>query len=452
MDSFSEKYAQFDKESLLHELKKYHTILELNELITKDLDLEIVLQNVLKEAMDLTNSEKASVFLINHKKNILEFAATTDENAGELKNLTVPMGKGIAGYVAETGKVVNIEDVKKDNRFYSGIDKATGQDTFSYLCVPLKVRGKIIGTAQLMNKKDGIYQANDEYIMVEFSRIAAIAIENALLHKVTLEKERIERDLTVAREIQNKLLPHGFPDLPDYSIWGLTSPAQEVGGDYYSYFLSEKRDDYLDIVISDVSGKGISASLIVENFDASLKLYRSMYEDLELLMFYVNNFICDNIIMGKFITVFYARIHRKTGIMQYINAGHNSPFLFKNDENNQDVIELENSGPFIGLMKDIAYRSYYLKMEENESLVAFSDGIVEAMNEKEELYGEERLIQDFKDIHLSTKERGNICDARLAAEYIHKKVNEFQNVALQHDDLTLLVVSHKPKIDEKQLA
>lgn len=449
MDIFSKNYDHLDKESLIGELKKYQTILELNELITKDLDLEIVLHNVLHEAIELTSSEKASIFLINREKNILEFAATTDENAGDLKNLTVPLGKGIAGYVAETGKFVNMENVKKDERFYSGIDKATGQDTTSYLCVPLMVRNRIIGTAQLMNKKDGVYQQNDEYIMMEFARIAAIAIENALLHKITLEKERIERDLTVAREIQNNLLPDRFPELPDYSIWGLTRPAQQVGGDYYNYFLSERKDDYIDIVISDVSGKGISASLIVENFDASLKLYKSMYEDVELLMYYVNNFICDNIILGKFITVFFARIHRKTGIVQYINAGHNSPYMFKAQDGNSEVIELENSGPFMGLMKDFAYRSFYLKLEDNETLLAFSDGIVEAMNEKEELYSEERLINDYKEIEKKLKKEKRVLDARRIVEYIQDKVTSFQNSAAQHDDLTLLVVTNNGKKPEK---
>ncbi len=434
-------FQDMDKNQLVEMLQKYQILLEFNEIILQDLDLDTVLQNVLREALKLTRAEKASIFLINREKNILEFAATTDKNADDLKSLTVPMGKGIAGYVAETGKVVNLATVKGDERFYAGIDQATGSQTQSYLCVPMRVRGNIIGTSQLMNKKGGQFDPTDESTMVEFSRIAAIAIENALLHKASLEKQKFERDLIVAKEIQEKLLPRSFPHLEDYSLYGFTQPAQKVGGDYYQYFLSKGDEEYIDFVICDVSGKGVSASLIVENFDAALKLYKTMFEDIELMMFYVNNFICENIILGKFITAFFARVHRKTGIIHYVNAGHNAPYLFKKKNGKIKTTELKNCGPILGLTKDFAYSSHFLKMDPDDALVAFSDGIVEAMDKREMLFGEKKLIKSYEKALTIYSKNADTTKAQFIAEFIREEINIFQDRDNQHDDLTMVVLT-----------
>ncbi|HNL11612.1 MAG TPA: GAF domain-containing protein, partial [Turneriella sp.] len=152
------------------ELIRYVSLFQINEVLSSTLEYDEVLRLVLQEMRTLSGAEIASIFLINKKDQVLEFAATTDEKADLLKNIRVPLGKGISGYVAQTGEYVNQSDIQSDTRYYREVDVTRGGETKSYLCVPLKLRGEIKGTVQLMNKAGGHpFSDADVRLMLNFS-------------------------------------------------------------------------------------------------------------------------------------------------------------------------------------------------------------------------------------------------------------------------------------------
>lgn len=453
---FSEKFEAFfnqaERDDLVRELKKYITLLEANDQLISSLNVDRVLDMVLRHACRFTHAENGSIFLINRQDQTLEFAATTDVNAPALKQIKIPLGEGIAGSVAQSGKPVNIRNVRDDERFYSQVDRRTGETTTSYLCFPLKVQGEVIGTAQLLNKKDGqSFDEDDERFMEAFSFQAALAIETALLHRQALEKQKIEQDLKIAREAQKKILPDGPPQLPGLSLGGLSLPARTVGGDYYNYF--PNRDEkgnlqFLDLVVADVSGKGIPAALVVTILHTALQILLPRHRDLAELAEALNRYLSENLVVGTFITFFLGRYYPDGGRMEYVNCGHNPPYVFyKKDGPGYGARELKHSGPILGLSPRVSYQPHEATVKPGQMFVAFSDGVVEAQNSAEDLFGERRLLRVLGKLMGRTRENpppvgDNHPNARADwyCSGVTQSVLKFRAGAEMNDDMTLLIM------------
>src|SRR3990172_181309 len=177
----------------------------------------------------------------------------------ELVEIRLPLGTGIAGHVAETGKTVNLEDAWKDKRFFSGFDVRTGYVTKTMLCMPMRNReDKIIGVFQMINKKGGVFDLEDEQFLRAFSDHVALAIENAYLLQARVENERVEKEIQIAAEIQKKLLPKELPAIAGYQMDAVAVPCKTIGGDYYDVVPID--DENFVLVVADVSGKGIPAA------------------------------------------------------------------------------------------------------------------------------------------------------------------------------------------------
>ncbi|MDH5716010.1 MAG: SpoIIE family protein phosphatase [Spirochaetia bacterium] len=447
------EYEQFlneaGREELADELRKYIGLLQINEIISSSFEIEKVLKDVLTQACNLTNAEIGSIFLINKKENVLEFKATTDPNYEMLEKIKVPLGQGISGYVAQTGEIVNTSNVQNDKRFYSDVDRVTGGKTESYLCVPLKVRNEIIGTAQLLNKKNnGIFTEDDIRISRAFSSQAAIAIERALLHNEALLSERIERELKVAAGIQKELLPQKDPEIEGYSISGTSIPARSVGGDYFNYFIQKENGKikFVDIIIADVSGKGVPASLIVSNFHSGLQLLLPLYEKINDFTYHLNNFMKENLTMGNFITFFIMRLFPEEGKIQYANCGHNPPYYLKVNELKNEIIQLKSSGPIIGLLDNVDYKIHEMKIEKGDLLIPFSDGVDEAQNKKFDFFGEERTIEAITKSFEKAKKEDHLKNdiSKFMVKEILKIVDNFRDGAELNDDTTLEVIYRLP--------
>lgn len=426
---------------LKDELVRYASLFAINEALSSTLEYEEVLKLVLTQMRALSGAENASIFLINKKEKVLEFAATTDAQAELLKTIRIPLGKGIAGYVAETGKFVNQSDIKNDERYYKEVDVTRGGETHSYLCVPLKLRGEIKGTVQLMNKENGeAFNEADVRLMLNFASQAAMAIETTLSHRNALARKAFERDVHLAADIQKQALPLQMPEVSGYSFYGHTEPAQDVGGDYFQFIEHSDRvgQNKIDIVVADVAGKGIPASLIVSNFHAALQLLSPLYATLGELAFQLNNFMRKNLITGTFVTAFIARLDTNSGRMHYVGCGHNPPFLFRRSEDGVEVKELEQSGTAFGLRYDREYRVHALDLQEGETLVVYSDGVTEAMNLQSELYEVERMNACISQTLLTAT---SSVDARAVLTDLCDDVKNFRGGAAVNDDLTVVCIT-----------
>ena len=367
-------------------------LLRLRELVNAfaqlntSLDLEVVLRNTLETATALMKAEVGSIALINAERTHLEFVESTDTNFAMLKQLRVPIGEGIAGDVAKHGRSVRVEDVRDDARFYGKIDENLGKRTQSYLCVPLLVEGKVIGTAQIMNRVDGrSFTMSDEKLLEGFARQAALAIHNARMHQVLLEQKAIESELEVCSQIQRKLFPERPPEVPGFTVFGASVPCRQVGGDYYSFV--PRPDGSFDVVIADVSGKGLSAALMVSEFHTGFHMVSQMDCDLGTAVRLLDDHMKESLIIGKFITAFIARVTPGSAVVPYALAGHPGPFIVQSGA----LTQLEITGTAFGIPGTPPLQTRTCSVEPGALLIAYTDGYSEAQSPTGDLYDDVRV-------------------------------------------------------------
>lgn len=256
---------------------------------------------------------------------------------------------------------------------------------------------------------------------------AMISLENARLFQETIEKERLEEELSIARDIQNGLLPKVPPQVPGFAFAGLNIPSLQVGGDYYDCFqISEQR---VVLAIGDVSGKGVGASLLMANLQASLHALIDTGLSLAQIVQRINNIAHKNTPFDKFITFFVALVDTQKKDLVYVNAGHNPPYLQHTDGSFE---VLDAGGLILGMMPDVPYEMGHVAMQAGDTLLMFTDGVSEAMNEAGEEF-EEHRIEAF------LQKAGHMEIAALV-DALHDAVREFCGTAPQSDDITILAM------------
>ncbi|MBT8380182.1 MAG: SpoIIE family protein phosphatase [Ignavibacteria bacterium] len=253
----------------------------------------------------------------------------------------------------------------------------------------------------------------------------ALASHNKL---ITLQKE-----LDIATVIQTSILPRTFPPFPDrkeFDIFAKMSPAKEVGGDLYDFFLIDKYR--LGVVIGDVAGKGIAAALLMAVCKTLLKAtaYKGMPAD--NILSEVNNILVDESPSNMFVTVFYGVLDTRSGAFEYSNGGHNSPYLISTDGKVNPLAEI--GGMLLGAMKDIEYESTVIMIKPGESLFFNTDGVTEAFNKEKEEFQEARLSQIL--------ENKNDSSADELVQQVFENVQTFADGVEQSDDITCLAIKY----------
>ncbi len=418
-------------EAVRQENGRLKTLVSSFSSVNSSLDLKTVLTESLRAAKELLNAEIASLALLSEKKDELIFRESTDPAFDKLKKLKVPVGIGISGMVAKTGKSICVEDVRKDDQFYNKIDQVTGYRTVSYLCAPLFVNNKIIGTTQIMNHRDGrLFGKKDLELLEGFANQAALAINNARIHELMLEQKEMEDEMKLCVEIQKNIFLSKSPHSSYIQFYAHSLPAREVGGDYYSYLEHDRQ--CIDTVIADISGKGLSASIIVTELHTAYKLLSSPSKPLEQTIKELNTFLCDNLLPGRFISGFFTRIYPDTKEVQYVLAGHPPPFLLRE---NGSCENLERTGQVLGIDPNASPRQGSFVMEPNDLLLAFSDGYSEAQNQQGDFFGEERILKA-----VNSNRAKNLSTIH---QLIEKDVNKFRANHPLSDDTTILMIRRK---------
>ncbi|MFC2133599.1 SpoIIE family protein phosphatase [Bacteroidota bacterium] len=395
--------------------------------VSSSLNSNEILKHIMNETIKLLKAEAASIFLYDKEKNELHMKVSTNLNKRQINRIKVPFGKGIVGYVAETGKLVNITDMKNDPRFYDKVDKITRIKSRSSLTVPLHVENQLVGAAQVLNKKGRkSFDKEDEILLTEFARLACITLDKAWLHEQLIQKERIEADLQLACKIQNNLLPKEILSLNGYHLKGFYKPARFVSGDYYDYFpLSE---DEIFFTIADVTGKGAQASILMATVKAYLSAAIEHESSLLDVVQHLNKFFYDNSPSDEFVTMFFGVLNTTDGNLTYINAGHEPPLLIRRDKS---IEELYSTGMMIGAMDGVPFDVEQITINNEDHLCAFTDGITEAMNKKRELFEIDRLKKLLLDSYNSPED---------LFELIPSELKKFSKGAGQSDDITFLLV------------
>ncbi|MBP9191108.1 MAG: PP2C family protein-serine/threonine phosphatase [Ignavibacteria bacterium] len=287
----------------------------------------------------------------------------------------------------------------------------------------------IICIGKKLNKTS--YSDTDIEFLESIVNLSLISIQNTELFREFLEKQKIENELKIAREIQLALLPNDIPEIKGYDIAGENIPALQVGGDYYD--IIKLTDTKTALVIADVSGKGTPASLLMANIQSAvhsyLKLYTEIDFDLAKVTEKINELIYENTSSEKFITFFWGILDSANNTFEYINAGHNPPYMLHDDK----IVPLTEGGFMIGILDfGINYEVGKIDLNNNDVVVFYTDGVTEAMDKNGEEFGDARLI----DIMKNCKD----CTSKFILEKLNHSLVEFAKDTPQYDDITAIVL------------
>ncbi len=293
------------------------------------------------------------------------------------------------------------------------------------LIIPLEMKNKTTGLMICGEKMTKHSFTPDEIEFLEsLGSIAAISLENIRLFREMLEK--LEEDIRIAKEIQKNFLPKSFPKSTTFEIFGMNLPSKKVGGDYFDCF--RINEEKIVILIADVVGKGIPASLIMSNLQAMIKTICSKHFEIREATRDINNLMRKNLSIGNFITFFWGILDEKNKTLEYVNAGHNPPFLIRHNE----VIKLAKGGIILGIM-DLAspYDSETIKLCNGDLICLYTDGFIEATNENEEEFTELR----FRDRLMNYKNQ----PLEIITNKLIDEILSFSSNPNEIDDLTILL-------------
>jgi phosphoserine phosphatase RsbU/P len=411
-------------------IQKLKQCLDVCRLINSTLELSEVLERIMTTSKEIMQADACSLLLVDEATDELVFQVAHGSVGNQLKQgFRLPRGKGIAGHVYETGAPIIIADAYQDPRFHRDFDQRTGYHTRSILCVPLKIKDRVIGVSQVINKLDGSsFSQEDSDILSMLNMHAAVAIENARMHHALLRKQQMESDLAFATAVQQSFLPRTLPELPELKFRAYYQSALEVGGDFYDFILLPGKR--LGILIGDVSGKGVASALYMAQLTSELRLSAIHFQDPAMLVTRINELLCERSRRGMFVTLLYMVLDVRKRTLRYVNAGHLPPLLWNDGLGRFEVIR-HSGGPPLGIVSGRRYIAAELRLDAGDCLVLATDGIIEARNPGGEQYGWGRLGDAVQD----GPARADAVFNRILAG-----IKEFMRGAPQADDITMLVM------------
>jgi len=361
-------------------------------------------------------------------------SAETEERDLEISELRMPLDEPLIQKIAERKKEVTLYDIQEDPFFEA--DRASCEKAFGQLgatlIVPLIYEDKLTGLISLGRKKSGkFYRREDINLLNTLANQGAVAIENAQMVEEVIEKERMEEELSIARDLQTSMLPATCPEIEGFKLAALSTQAREVGGDFFDFI--EMGEARVGLVVGDVTGKSVSGALVMSS---SRSVFRMLSEE-ELpigeIMMRANRRIKQDVTSGMFVALLYAVLNGKDRTLSLCSAGQTQPIHLSAKTGEASLVETKGDTFPLGILEDAEYQETRLKLAPGDKVIFYTDGIVEAMNKQEEMFGFERLLEVVK------KARSISADSLL--KEVIDRVNEFAGGAAQHDDLTVIVVS-----------
>lgn len=355
-------------------------------LLNEKLELDEILEVLLDQVRGVVPYDAAALYLIQPESSDLSWLVSRGYPEGTLEKIRLKLGEGIVGWAAKSGELIAVGDVHRAERYVEA-----RPETRSEMVVPLISGSRVIGVLNLESDRLNAFRDDDQHVLTSFASQAAVSIERARMSAELLDKQRLEHELGVARSIQKKFLPRDHPVLPGYDIAGRNLPSSTVSGDAYDFV--PITDSQFGIMIGDVSGKGVSAALIMATFRAALRAeIRNRFSIIEI-MSKVNVGLSESVETGQFVTAVYGVLDAASGRFSYANAGHNAPILLRADGT---VERLRRGGPILGPFPQIGYELGTLDLRAGDLLLFYTDGVTEAGAPEKEPYGGQRLIERLR--------------------------------------------------------
>ncbi|MBW0001753.1 MAG: SpoIIE family protein phosphatase [Verrucomicrobia bacterium] len=412
----------------------YKGLLEVSRLISSITDMDELLAAILDVARRVMAAEASSLFLVDEKTGDLELTIARGKRPAAAASLPikVPRGKGIAGWVRQRRQSLLVEHAYDDPRFYPEMDRSTGFITRSLIAVPLFQDAQDIGVLEVLNPLGK--PAFDDLDLEGFQAygdLVATSIQKLRLIKREGERRQWEKDLVLATEIQHSFLPDVLPSTELLSLAAHYRPAKDIAGDFYDVFERDPGEFYF--VVGDVSGKGVSAALMMAQALSMLRLivHSGMSPGAALARW--NGRICRRTVRGMFITAILGRIRPEQGLLDFAAAGHVGPLLRQaNLEIRAPAIA---AAPPLGIVSDLEFPVNQIKLLPGDQAIFYTDGLVESFNAAREPFSLDRV----RALLARPYGRGGaeILDALMTEEAIHR------GKVPPHDDLTILAIGLK---------
>jgi sigma-B regulation protein RsbU (phosphoserine phosphatase) len=421
-------------------LSKLNLLLEATSLLHSQLPLESVLGTMLDHAISITHADRG-ILMEPDTAGALHVRLARGNKGDSLPPETLSPSQTALNQAISRKSSVITENLDLAGLDLKGAESIVVQGLRAVVAIPLYAssratgdtgapleRGALLGVIYLDSRRIAAFSALDRQILDALAVEAASILDNARLVERERERRRLEQELSIARNIQQAIIPHGLHDFPYLAVSGVQHPCTEVGGDYFD--VVPVTEDRTAIVIADVSGKGLGAALVTTMLLGALSGLSTGADPVQVFS-QINRLLCRHAEVGRYATMFIGVLGRD-GIFEYIKAGHPSPLLLRKGK----VSELYTEGSFpVGLIPEAEHTAARIQLEPEDTLVLFSDGVTEAENLNHEPFELSRLSRAL------AGHEGTPVEA--LQQSILESVQTFSNGAGQSDDITLLVVRYR---------
>ena len=390
--------------------------------------LQEVMQTIIHRSLRAIHAEQGVITLVDEQAN-QPMKTLVRTMVSSSKHPQYHFNQSLLGWMHLNKKPLLINDPRTDDRF-RGVQ--WDESVRSLLCVPMMVKSTLMGVLTVYNKREeSEFTEGDQRLLAIIAGQSAQVVENARLYEEEHALQRMKEEVRLAATIQMDLLPKSSPVIPGYDIAGKSIPAQVVGGDYFDFIpVDDKR---LAVCLGDVSGKGLPASLLMANLQATLRGQTLLANSAKLCVQRSNRLLYQSTSPEKFVTLFYSIFDTANHSICFSNAGHDNPFLFGEAG---DPARLKTGGVVLSIMEDYPYEEETLPIGPGTVIVMYSDGVTEAVNVRQEQFGEDRIRQVIEEHRQATS-------AELI-EHVVSAVRAHAAGAPQMDDITLVVARRLP--------
>ena len=412
---------------------KLRVILEMSQKLRSSLSMEEVLPKILEMLFQiLPQADHGSILLKGAESDRLIPKAVRNQRRQADESLRI--SRTLINRVFENGQAILLGDTLDDVPLVSSsVQKLQMR---SILCAPLlDQRQKPMGIIQVFTEnRQHPFTQEDLDLLVSVAGTASIAVENARLHEELMEQERLKREVQIAKEVQQGFLPASLPEVPGYSFYAHYEAAHQVGGDYYGFM--DLPNNRLAITVGDVSGKGIPAALLMAHLASDIRSAALVAADPAAALRLVRDSLSEAALGDKFITLLFMVLDKAQHTLSIANAGHWPPLLRSQDGTVEAIGEAETGLPLTCDVKaDYEYRSLTIELGPGSLVLAYTDGVTEAMNHADEMFKRKRLEAILKDAP---------SDPRRAGESVIDELRRFTTDRSQSDDITLLCIGAVP--------
>ena len=407
-----------------------HHILEVTRKLAAPFDLDTMLSEVVNASREVLNADRATVFLFDEQNDELVVRVGTG-----LEQIRIPADKGIVGESAQTRQIINVPDCYADARFNRAIDKQTGYRSRCMLTIPLiGYEESLVGVLQILNKNEGVFDENDEFVAQALAAQAAVVLHRAKITEQIIASERLDREISVARDVQMGTLPKDMPQIEGYEFGGAFSPTDQTGGDLYDFV--PLGPDRLFMLMGDATGHGIGPALSATQVRAMLRVALRLQSSLDDAFIHINDQLCEDLPDDRFVTGFFGLLDAATHSVRFHSGGQGPIMHFQADMGEYDW-HPATTFP-LGYMPHTELDAPHVAvLEPGDVLGLISDGIYEYENEEGVQFGRRGVMRVLD----ANPDAG----AQQLVDLIMDAAREHGGSAPQADDITIVLARRLPE-------